>query len=93
MATKHEIVVALDEIRGIRYRCPICRRELSMSRDEVCAFYIRRDGGHFCGECAREGDVLSGVDFFIECLVNLAQMVAGRSDLKRMDLSLVVDGE
>ena len=92
MNAKRELVVALEEIRGIRYTCPICRRKILMSLDGIQTFYEWADRKQFCPECGRDtGDLVRWVDEYKDLLHTLAGMVVGRSDLKRLDVALIVD--
>ena len=92
MTTQRELVVPLDQIRGIRYHCPICRRELTMSLDAVRTFYIWGDVARFCADCAQEKGLHTWLEEKTTVLSTLARMLAGREGvLKEMDLSLIVD--
>jgi len=94
MNAKRELVVPLDQIRGIRYSCPICRRERSMSLDAIRSFYMWGDYESFCTDCARERDSHSWLEEKTQPLKRLAGMIAGReAPLKEMNLAIVVDAE
>ena len=92
MTTTRELAVPLEEVRGIRYTCPICRREIFMSRDGVRTFYEWGAIKQFCPACGRDTrDILRWLEEYKDSLYTLAGMLAGRSDLKRLDVALLVD--
>jgi len=91
MSTTRELAVPLEEIRGIQYSCPICRRKIFMSLDAVKTFYMWREPKQFCPDCGRDTpDVVYCLERHKEPLSTLAGILAGRSGLERLDVALIV---